>query len=71
MAQGIELAVETSKNMRTETERFTVAKVEMMLKRLTPQVSNTARGRGNLQLVRDFNAFLQRTALAIEAKSPH
>ena len=67
----IELALERSKqqhphdSVRGTTEK---AGIELVLKRVAGEVSNKSDSGGILKEVKEFNAFLERAALALETK---
>jgi len=42
--------------------------IEFVLKRLAGEASNKADGGGVLRKIKDFNAFLERAALSLEAR---
>ena len=67
----IEWAIEMGKSNQTPAEinRSTdLTGTELLIKRVAGEVSNKGDSGGILKQIKDFNAFLERAALALEAK---
>lgn len=64
----IELAVERGKSDQDANEPTKLNGMELLLKRLAGEVSNKSDSGGILKQVKEFNAFLERAALALEAR---
>jgi len=67
----IEMAIEMGKSNQTSAEinhSTDLAGTELLIKRVAGEVSNKGDSGGILKQIKDFNAFLERAALALEAK---
>ena len=67
----IELAVERGKEKNPHDPTrgpVEMAGVELLLKRIAGQISNKSASGGMLKQVKNFNAFLERAALALEGR---
>lgn len=64
VTQGRE-APELPPKARKEAE---LANLELMVAQVTDQVSSTSAGGGMLSQIQDFNAFLERAAVALESR---
>jgi len=64
------LEVETGKSITgTLDQNFQTNATELDLKRAASDISNKSHPGGVLKQIRDFNAFLERAALALEIKT--
>ncbi|PVH81401.1 hypothetical protein DL98DRAFT_587590 [Cadophora sp. DSE1049] len=67
----IEMAIEMGKSNQTSTEidhSNDLIGTELLIKRVAGEVSNKGDSGGILKQIKEFNAFLERAALALEAK---
>lgn len=63
----IELAVELGRNLQA-TGGDELIGTELLLKRVASQVSSSGSSGGLLKQIKEFNAFLQRAAVALETR---
>jgi len=62
------MAVELGKANAGNNGRGQMSGIELVLKRVASEVSNKSNTGGMLKQIKDFNAFLERTALALEMR---
>lgn len=68
----IDLAVENGRSApelsSTEQKTADLANLELQVSRVASQASTGGHGSGNLKQIKDFNAFLERAAAALEVR---
>lgn len=68
----IELAIENGKSVPDlnpkEQKVAELANLELLISRVASQASAASDGGGNLKQIKDFNAFLERAAAALERR---
>lgn len=68
----VDLAVERGRDApelsRAEEKKAEVANLELLVARIASEASSASAAGGILQQVKDFNAFLERAAVALESR---
>lgn len=66
----IEMAIEMGKSKQSSATDHSTDKIgtELLIKRIASEVSNKGDSGGILRQIKEFNAFLERAALALEAR---
>lgn len=68
----IELAIENGKSAPglnpKEKKAAELSNLELLISRVASQASGGSEGGGSLKQIKDFNAFLERTAAALEGR---
>lgn len=68
----VDLAIERGRDApelsRTEQKQAELANLELLVPQISDQVSSASATGGLLQQVKDFNAFLERAAVALESR---
>jgi len=64
----LEMAVEQGKAKTANHGKVELTGIELVLKRVASEVSNKSSDGGILKQIKDFNSFLERTALALETR---
>ncbi|KAL6923064.1 hypothetical protein FSST1_000338 [Fusarium sambucinum] len=72
MMHDIDMAVERGRDApelsRAQEKKADLANLELLVARITDEASSASSAGGMLQQVKDFNAFLERAAIALETK---